>query len=277
MKVIGQVMAKNEGLRLDFCVRHLLEYCDHVVVLDNDSADGTAERLRSAYGSSVTILSEPGGLQEKRFRTLMAVTARALGATHGVALDADEVLVRSAIPRIREILAQLKPGDYLIQTWIPLWKSYHAYRVDAPHFPNLRTFMWAFTGDEITFSGRDIFHTSRIPNVPGNGVPTTVEEGILHYAQANWLNHSIKTCWYKAMEYKHGLPLERLAEYDSYFTGGESLVLAPERWLYPDFHQPDWDRLHTWRLRELVDWRARQPEVFARIKFPIDWERLLAS
>jgi glycosyltransferase involved in cell wall biosynthesis len=94
-KIVAITMAKNEIDIIEAFVRHTLVFASHLVILDDESTDGTLELLRflKEEGLSLTILeaSEPGFHQSSRMTRLMVEHAIGIhDADWVLPLDVDE-------------------------------------------------------------------------------------------------------------------------------------------------------------------------------------------
>lgn len=108
MKLVASVICRNELSRyLGWCLSHLLEFCDEIVVLDDGSTDGTWEWLTELHASDprvwvYTTNAEGGeslfiGHAGKR-QQLLDLTL-AIDPTHILAIDADEFITDGVVLR----------------------------------------------------------------------------------------------------------------------------------------------------------------------------------
>lgn len=120
MKIIALLPVKNE----EWCLKHCLDslsFADEILAIDDGSTDSTPEILR-AYGCTVIPFDSRAelGWKEHAIRTALLDEARKRGATHVIALDADEACSPEFAKNARGILASLNPGQALEMEWLNL-------------------------------------------------------------------------------------------------------------------------------------------------------------
>lgn len=128
MKLIASVIVRDElGRYLDLCIASLLEYCDEIRVLDDESTDGWEEALRPGWGKAgarVHVLRRERGEGGAFHRhaigrdQLLQWTLKA-EPSHILAIDADELVSDGA--RLRR-LCQQRPGHLsleMCEVWQP--------------------------------------------------------------------------------------------------------------------------------------------------------------
>lgn len=98
MKLVGITRVRNEGLIIMDTIEHFLGYCDHVVLYDDCSSDGTVDLARVAGRDRITVIRndhwrEDRRREETRHRAILLDRARILGADWCLYFDADERLV----------------------------------------------------------------------------------------------------------------------------------------------------------------------------------------
>lgn len=91
--VVGITMVRDEADIIEWTVLHMLSQCDVVIVADNNSTDGTREKLEALlYLGNLHIRDDPEtGYWQSRKMTTLAHEARDMGATWVVPFDADEL------------------------------------------------------------------------------------------------------------------------------------------------------------------------------------------
>lgn len=141
MKIVAIMPARNEDWVLGLSARALLYWVDHLVILDHCSTDDTikiAWGLQSACDRVTVLLEDDPIWHEMAHRQRLLDTARELGATHIVTIDADEVVSGNLLPHMRAIVEDIPPGMILQLPWITcrdsifqqhrsgLWAQQHA-------------------------------------------------------------------------------------------------------------------------------------------------------
>ena len=120
MKLVAGLMVGNgEALRyLPVTLPALLEFCDQVVVLD-ESTDGSGDLAEEA--GAIVERVEPGTFfaHEGRARQLLQDVVLEAGATHVLAIDADELVTDGAA--VRRALEQ--PGDAWCLVMEEVWEA----------------------------------------------------------------------------------------------------------------------------------------------------------
>jgi len=151
MKLVGLMCVRSEDWILGASLRAALGWCDEVVIVDHNSADGTFDiinevsrdnpwrihyslwrpmeekELTSQHEGSRTLLhAHPGKSwtaqvpsddeskwDEMTMREHSLLLGRKHGGTHFAMIDADEILTANLIDRVREDVRTLKPGEVL--------------------------------------------------------------------------------------------------------------------------------------------------------------------
>ncbi|MBA3436329.1 MAG: glycosyltransferase, partial [Chloroflexi bacterium] len=85
-KISGIINTRNEAANIRYSVASLVSWCDEVIVMDQESDDGTAEIARAA---GATVLSHPhtGFVEPARAAAVDSATGDWL-----MILDADEIV-----------------------------------------------------------------------------------------------------------------------------------------------------------------------------------------
>lgn len=137
MKVVGNMLVRNEDWILRCSLSVALDWCDAVVVYLDGCTDGTWEECVAQA------VEHPGRVfpvqrnrepdapwHEMALRHRMLEVSRDLGATHVAIIDADEWLTPSRVKTIRSDMERLAPGDILDVPMVPLWRGIRTKRVD---------------------------------------------------------------------------------------------------------------------------------------------------
>lgn len=263
-KIVGLVPIKNEENMIENCLRALACYTDAIVVLDDVSEDRTLEIVESLKDEcniekiikkKVWFRDEPGD------RNKLLQTGRALGGTHFVVIDADEMFTANCVENnyLRNKILELQPGDQLRIHWIRLWRTIDVLRRDNAVYKEC-----IFCDDEKCWYESGFIHTKRIPDSLKAGELKTITDhasyGLLHFQSVNWENIRIRKAWYQCLE------LIREPRYtpDSInrvyqdMINEEKLQLldCPSAWYdgYGFFDKEAPAKLETWKKKQMLQW-----------------------
>lgn len=145
-------MIKNEADIVEAFVRHNLAFVDLMVVIDNDSTDGTREILLAlqAEGLPLFIFDDPivGYFQSEKVTFVYRRVAQEFNPDYVFLLDADEFIVADSPQALRQELQCLPRGtqaQYFWRTYIPapgancsadpLRTIRHRRRTEEPPYP----------------------------------------------------------------------------------------------------------------------------------------------
>jgi len=136
MRLVCLMPVRNEAWCLGLSARAVLEWVDHLVVLDHASTDPTPAilwELDKLYPGKLTVLNEDDPQwNEMAHRQRLLEECRRQGATHIVYVDADEVLTGNLLPRIRGLVECTQPGLILQLPWLSMRGSIARYEVSGP-------------------------------------------------------------------------------------------------------------------------------------------------
>ena len=108
MATFGVTMVRDEIDILPFTLANMMRQCDHVIVADNRSKDGTREYLES-LGDAITLVDDPEvGYRQAEKMTGLALTAFGMGARWVVPFDADEYWYSPHASRIADHVTQFR-------------------------------------------------------------------------------------------------------------------------------------------------------------------------
>ncbi len=225
IRIAGIVKVHNEGERVVRTVGSMLAFCDHVVLWDHGSDDGSIDALERAMHAERSrlevIRSTTPEYNERIIYDGLFARARAKGATHICHFDADEVLAVTLPPeRLREVAAGLEPGDTACVELVQLVGTQGEY-IDyantrgwaASHYylPHWRDFL--FADDGRTLHAQAHLHGGWLPHgSPRRRLFVDPAHAVnFHMDKADAVAARIKNDWYKAKELVlHGFPVEKL-------------------------------------------------------------------
>jgi glycosyltransferase involved in cell wall biosynthesis len=296
-KIVGLVAARNEALLIEQCLRSLACYADEIAVLDDCSTDNTValvESLADECRVKTIIKKTVWARDELADKNSLLLAGRALGGTHFIMLDADEMFVATAKNRswLRRYILSLKPGQVLRFPMINVWGGIEQYRNDEhchPFHDQWKSIPAVFCddgvcsyNDNVRMGPSGVIHVFRYPLSLIRLDPknlrdvTNVDLGILHFKCVNLPDLIIKKVWYMCLEYIHANTRahsqedrERNAGYVNNFYAGEfnSLLMDPSAiklakikpaWLKYDFftkfNSAYYHNMHQERLNEIKAW-----------------------
>jgi glycosyltransferase involved in cell wall biosynthesis len=135
-KIVGLMAVRNEAQIIANSLQALALYTDAIVVLDDASTDNTVAVIKSLQTQcciAQIIEKESWYRDEPGDRNKLLAAGRAVGGTHFIMIDADEIFTANLLENnlLKNKILALKPGDKMTVTWINLWRSPDAYRYDS--------------------------------------------------------------------------------------------------------------------------------------------------
>lgn len=284
-KIVGLVPGRNEAPFLYQHLKALSFYVDAIVYLDDASDDNSIEVVKSIAAECKVeriikkdkwIRDEPGD------RNRMLQEGRAIGGTHFVVVDADEMFTANCLDNdfLRNFILTLKPGEKACMVWIQLWRSINEYRFDDSVWTwNYKDCIFCDDGQCSYSSG--FLHTSRSPHME-NGTVTFIkgyEYGLLHFQFVNWRNLLIKQGWYRCLEHIRN-PSKSIADINALYAPSKDesnlrTAQSPKSWFanYIFFDPSLYQRAEGWREKEVLNWFAQYGKsFFADLDiWDIDW------
>ena len=311
-KIIGLMPVRNEEAIIEQALRALAVYTDAIVVLNDASTDSTGaivEKLAPICHVEKIITKEVWQRDEKGDKNALLQAGRALGGTHFIFIDADELFsaecARGNNWLRRQILA-LKPGQAMSFPMMNVWDGVTQYRDDA--LCNPRHWRWrigaAWCDDGIcSYDANPAggvskqLHVYRIPcNRRGNLPVVTIVDlkyGLIHFKHANLENITIKKVWYMCLEFinankKQPANQQQNAENVNHFYQAEFALQAdnahyvlkplPPAWLdYSFFNIACFTKQLTTKQEEILAWfKEYGPDYFAPLAiWHINWVQAL--
>lgn len=213
MKLVGGMLARNEGYVLGMTARACMSWLDHLVILDHASTDNTisiAVTIAKEFPGRVTVLTEDDPVwHEMKYRQRMLDEARSVGCTHFATVDADEILTANLRPEIRSIVERTPAGSILEPPWVCLARGIDRYYAGG---------IWYFNWASMSFrdapelhwcarNGYDFHHrrpmgrsfTSHRP-ISQSHVPDAHQGGLMHLQFVNERRLKAKQYLYQLTE-----------------------------------------------------------------------------
>lgn len=266
MKITALIPAKNEELLLHICLNSIKSFVDEVIIYDDNSIDSTA-KIAHDHGAIVIKgnYTSDSGWPEYEIRERLLSEARSRGATHIIALDADEAVTPKFAEVAKDYLRQLSPGDTLSMRWITLWKNSNQERVDGIFKDLYKNF--AYCDDKKAHHQYAFLGVGRTPHSP-SGRNLTVEYnlgGILHFQYASWERVQIKQAWYRCSELIKGdRSARRINNTYSTTLDGEHLTTTPLKadWLVELPQENKYLPDLQWQYQEILEFFQTHGVVF---------------
>ena len=191
---------RNEAWIIERTLRVLLTFCDHIIVADQSSVDGTRSIL-SKYPEKVIVIDNLDVYWSDRIRgKLLDVARNYEGNNFILCIDADEIISSNIKDdNIIDALSNIRLGNGIRVPWINLWKSPHLYRDDSSIWSNISVDI-GFRDNRISkYNYTSVgLHQGRLPkNISTQLFP---EVKLLHYQSVNFGRKRSKECWYRTLE-----------------------------------------------------------------------------
>ncbi len=260
-KIVGLVAIKNEQNSIEQCLHALSLYTDAIVVLDDVSEDSTPTILQNnkdTYHLHI-ITKKIWQRDEAKDRNLMLRYGRAIGGTHFIIIDADEMFTAPCARDnyLRKKILALSPGDWLSCSWINLYEDaqkYHRTQILKP---------FIFCDDGIAEYDDSIrIHASRIPEkLSGTEhiLKPTFAYDLLHFKYINWENVVLRNAWYQCLiaimwpkipRKELGIFYQQKLEQQT----GNLTNVNPAWFDYHFFSLEDFAKPDHWRTQQMLEW-----------------------
>jgi len=221
-KVVGLVQVRNEEPIIESCLRCLAYYTDSIVLLDDASDDNTRDvvkRLASELHIEKVITNSRSAWQktlENDNRQKLLEAGRAVGGTHFILIDADEVFSANCLKNgyLKSKILYLQPGMVLRVPCMNVWDGLTHYRNDR--WCNPRQSRWlkpiAFCDDGIcSYTNNTPIYGGPAKVIHGLRVPANLSKSVdvferipcvlIHFKYANLDAITIKKDWYMCLEF----------------------------------------------------------------------------
>ncbi|RTL06985.1 glycosyltransferase [Candidatus Dependentiae bacterium] len=264
-KIVALVPGHNDGRFLRNCFKILAKYVDAIVYLDDASTDNSvaiAHELEKECNIEQILCKKNWIRHAGQDRNMLLSAGRAIGGTHFLVIDADELPTANFLNELRRIILNLKPGERLALAWIQLWRSCDQYRYDNSVWTNNYKDI-AFCDDGICYYRSKKLCESRTPETLEGKIwfVEGYEYGLLHLQFVNWENLLKKQAWYRCQE--HLLHPERSFESinNEYAPSKDETQIntkpAPKEWFenynaFLDLHVVH--EKENWREQETMNW-----------------------
>jgi glycosyltransferase involved in cell wall biosynthesis len=275
---------RNEAWIIGRTLSALATFCDHIIVADQRSSDGTRQILDS-FSPKVLVIDNPNTIHSTTIRWQLLDAARNFEGNNFLFLiDADEIPTANITDAsILNAVIDLQPGTALEIPWIQLWRHPLWWRDDASVWSQ-RWIAMGFRDDRtVRYEPLSALndHNSRIPAC--RQVQRLQNLKLLHYQFVLFNRKRSKECWYRAAEAVE-LGVEQAADINHYYR-----VARDEREVRLSPIDPEWvagwrelgiDLEHFeeeplyWYDVEVLRWfKEKGPDYFAPLDlWDVDWE-----
>jgi Glycosyl transferase family 2 len=308
-KIVGLVQMRNESLIIEQCLRGMAEYTDSIVILDDASEDSSVEiakNLAVELNIERIICNKQSGWEqatEMDLRDLLISTARSIGATHFIQLDADELISAECMKNdwLRNKILSLKKGQVLSLPMIHPWKTLSHYRDDHSRWSPQKCMCAIAMCDDgastvqanKSHSHSGFIHMGRFPSQrPGGTIyDRDVNHCVIHFRFVNWKNIMIKRAWYMCLErirlqenLSERFKNRTIEDINNFYSKVEPfnerrMKLKPVKlsWYnYPFFNGHCYMKEIVWRKNKIKSWFKRYGHAYFQKldiwKWGIDWK-----
>lgn len=263
-KIVGLIAVRNESSLIKQCLLALSRYTDAIVLLDDFSTDDTlkiVESLAKQCKVEKIIQKTSWYRDEPGDKNKLIVAGRAIGGTHFICIDADEMFTANCENGnfLKKKILALNPGDKLLVKFYNLWRGIDRYR-DLGKYQYLDCI---FCDDgKCFFETNVVIHSSHIPNNL-SGKTAWIKDpqfGVLHFQNVNWRNLLIKQAWYRCLE-RIRYPQKTAAEINKFYAAskdetGLKTVPVPKEWYEGyNFFDPAVATIpEKWREAQVLEW-----------------------
>ncbi len=259
---------RNEAPIIEQTIHALSLYTDAIVVLDDASSDDTVNICRSIahrYHIESIICNEQSAWehgQESDNRQKLLDAGRAIGGTHFIVIDADEMLTANCMENnfLRTLIMRLNPGDRLSMNIVHCWGTLERYRI----YFNEKMKCFIFCDDGKAFYYQQFLHIPRSPLNLSGGAPLELNDeryGLIHLGYLNWNNVLTRQAWYKCLERVRS-PHKSAVEINSWYNACKEkdapTRAVPAEWFagYTFFNPHVFDHAEQWRKAQIEHWIA---------------------
>ncbi|HLB93645.1 MAG TPA: glycosyltransferase family A protein [Candidatus Babeliales bacterium] len=288
-KIVGLVQVRNEEDIIGTCLKALALYTDAIVVFLDGSTDRSTNIIKSLQKElkiEAIIEEQSSGWQyrtEAANRNRLIKAARAIGGTHFICLDADEILSAQCAKNnwLRNKLLSMRKGELLHLTLLNLWKGFKQYRADRtggdPSMVYCSVLMCddgnSLLDEDTRRSPNGFIHVGRLPGHiarAGKDLHMPKEDlkhVVIHLAYVDWDYYLTKRAWYLCLEKirlgqfpQNNNSVKKINELYSKrrFFDPTVAILKPvdPEWLNYGFFDENiyFKRTANWRKQQLHDW-----------------------
>eukprot|EP01103_Thecamoeba_quadrilineata_P013542 TRINITY_DN378_c0_g1_i1.p1 TRINITY_DN378_c0_g1~~TRINITY_DN378_c0_g1_i1.p1 ORF type:complete len:500 (-),score=98.31 TRINITY_DN378_c0_g1_i1:38-1537(-) len=272
-KIIGLTGIRNGAVQLPYFLKSISKYTDAIIILDDNSDDGTGEIVRSlarSFNIEILINKTVWHRDENLDHNILLRAGRELaGGTHFIFLDYDESLSASCQDQdfLRQKIISLRPGQRLYLEWVLFWNSTENWR---PGFLDRRV-LTIFADDKKSLNEGHHntslqMHLPRIP-VTGRVIDASTSNcKLLEFRFINLDNCALKEIWYFCIGRVRGNVGGSFPGYSGvlYSTASYPIEKVPSDWLDQDLIEfaKSMDVVEAWRAIQVIKWFKDYGEEF---------------
>jgi glycosyltransferase involved in cell wall biosynthesis len=284
-KIVGLVAVRNEESFIKNCLKALSVYADAIVVLDDASEDKTlsiVQSLKNECHIEHIIAKKEWARNERGDKNALLQAGRAIGGTHFILMDADEMFTAQCAKNnwLRNKILALVPGQMMEFPMMNLWESIHFYRNDAqcnPHDDKWNCIPAVLCDDgSCNYDDNRCWGpsgTMHVPRQPVNRKCTSfskviriheVNYGLLHFKSVNLEEIASRKVWYMCLEFiKSGSAQMVNTFYEREFKGmldtsNIHLESVPDQWLdYPELDLTVYADVYSRKRHDIATWLAQ--------------------
>lgn len=208
--IIALVPFKNEAHLIPLFMESLSTVTDLVIGYDDNSSDDSSTVFLKFGGillpPDMLPSRKPGSGADVAVRQALLDFGRSCGGTHFLIIDIDEVICGLDHKVLRDIIANLAPGQYLNLDLLTSWQNFATY-ITGDDLRRPRTMDFAF-GDESSLAydkSSKFVHFDRLPRSSNAEFKRRVRINtpnifVLHLSYINENIAQLKQSWYRMLE-----------------------------------------------------------------------------
>lgn len=278
MRLIGGMLARNEGYIIGMTARAALLWLDELVIFVHASTDNTAEiasQVAREHPGRVTILTDGDPVwREMLFRQRMLDAARVRGATHFATVDADEMMTSNLLPQIKSIIENGPRKSIFEPPWVCLAGGLDRYYAGGKWYANWVSV--SFRDDPQFYwearNGYDHHHRrpmglpmDRYNPIRQSYSPEQHEGGLMHFQFVNARRLKAKQFWYQLIEKQRWgyVRADYAGTVEHSDPGKYATAACPGSWFtgYGDFMMHYYPDAEPWHIEEIKRIVAENPGI----------------
>lgn len=255
MKIIALLPVKNEEWILKETLSRLNNFCDQIIIGDQNSTDNSINIYKEF--EKVEVIENNNKFHNNNIRWKLLDKAREKFGINNliICIDADEIINPKVIDNIKEKLIDNNKAISFSFPWIQLWGNLNKYRIDSVWNNNYKSIIF-FDNGNVEYKKEFVLndHTGRIPvcdlDIKLNKFP------LFHLQYLNLARSKIKQVWYKCSELLEDNDPKKI-NYKYSVSSEEGIILknVPEEWIkiLPKTYE-DYFLKKDWRFKDIIDW-----------------------
>lgn len=284
MRVIALMPVKNERWIIERSLNTLVNFCDLIIIADQQSTDGTREFLEKFSPKVITIENQATFHSTKIRWRLLELSREYHGNNFLFLPDADEIFSANILkPNILDQIINSEPGTAVEVPWVQLWRSSLLWRNDGSIWSN-RYVSMGFRDDRQVKYGPILAPNDHNPRIPVcHGIKRLDTVKLLHFQFVLFGRMLAKQRWYRVVEaIEHGkAQAERINHYYRVTRDERQLRLDPIEtdWLSGwqeqgiDLKHFEEQPLYWYDVEALRYFADKGPAYFAALDiWDVDWE-----